>query len=105
MTYEKTENFYVCKRSNTSKYRYILEDDLEYPKHFRKMHNTHPPALQKTVYNWSPAWPLLQKTLYISIEKEKKADTNLYNKKYAIHYPDLRLYLDFDMKLNKLNSF
>ena len=105
MTYEKTENFYVCKRSNTSKYRYILEDDLEYPKHFRKMHNTHPLALQKNVYNWSPLGPYCKKLFIYPLKKKKKADANLYNKKYAIHYTDLRLYLDFDMKINKLNSF
>lgn len=105
MTYEKTENFYVCKRSNTTKYRYILEDDLEYPKYFRKMHNSDPLALQKMYITGHMLGPYCKKLFIYLLKKKKKADTNLYNKTYAIHYTDLRLYLDFDMKLNKLNSF
>ena len=81
MTDEKTEHFYVCKTSNSSKYRYILEDDLEYPENFNKIHDNHPLALQKIYKTGNMLDPyckkLFLKNLYITTEKEKKADTNL----------------------------
>ena len=72
MTDEKTENFYVCETSNTSKYRSILEDELEYPEHFMKMHYNQPLAMQEMYIIGNMLGLFCNKFFIYPLNKKKK---------------------------------
>ena len=94
------DNFDVNSISETSKYGYILEVDLEYPKKLHEIHNDHPLAHNmlshclKIVYKY-----------VLKVGGVKKLVPNLGKKSnYTVLYMNLKLYLSLGMKLIKIHK-
>ena len=85
---------------------WILEVDLEYPKHLlQKLHNGYPLAPEKRAVKkeWLSEYQteLIENNSMLNIEK---LVPNLMDKaKYVVHYKNLRLYLSLGMKLKKVH--
>ena len=83
---------------------YMLEVDLEYPKHLHKSHNDYPLAPEKLTVKeeWLSEYQteLLKNKSMINITK---LVPNLMDKnKYVVHYKNLMLYLSLGMKLKRI---
>ena len=84
---------------------WILEVDLEYPKHLHKLHNDYPLAPKKLSVKeeWLSSYQteLLENKSMINITK---LVLNLMDKKkYVVHYRNLQLYLSLGMKVKKVH--
>ena len=84
---------------------WILEVDLEYPKHFYKSYNDYPLAPERLAVKkeWLSEYQtgLLDKN---SVLNSEKLVPNLMDKtKYVVHYKNLQLYLKLGMKLKKIH--
>jgi len=86
---------------------YILEVDLEYPFHLHDLHNDYPLAPESKVITeemLSSYSKELKNKLLLSGKPNAKLVPNLWNKtKYVIHYRNLKLYLQYGMKLTKIH--
>ncbi|KAK3105879.1 hypothetical protein FSP39_007710 [Pinctada imbricata] len=86
---------------------YILEVDLEYPKHLHDLHNDYPlapKALEIRREMLSPYQTELLKDLGMKATKCSKLIPNLHDKQnYVLHYRNLQLYLSLCMKLKKIH--
>ena len=84
---------------------WILEVDLEYPKHLHKLHNDYPLAPEKLSVKkeWLSSYQteLLENNSMINIEK--LVPNLMDKKKYIVHYRNLHLYLSLGMKLKKVH--
>ena len=84
---------------------WILEVDLEYPKHLHKLHNNYPLAPEKLSVKeeWLSSYQtdLLENKSMINITK---LVPNLMDKtKYVVHYRNLQIYLSLGMKVKKVH--
>ena len=84
---------------------WILEVDLEYPKHLHKLHNNYPLAPEKLSVKeeWLSSYQtdLLENKSMLNCSK---LVPNLMNKeKYVVHYRSLQLYLSLGMKVKKVH--
>ena len=84
---------------------WILEVDLEYPKHLHKLHNDYPLAPEKLSVKeeWLSSYQteLLENKSMLNCSK---LVPNLMNKeKYVVHYRNLQLYLSLGMKVKKVH--
>ena len=86
---------------------YILDVDLEYPKHLHDEHNDYPLAPDMLSVQYDQLSDHSKKVLEILKSKHnptEKLVPNLMDKKnYVIHYRNLKLYLQLGMKLKKIN--
>ena len=84
---------------------YILEVDLEYPKHLHKSHNDYPLAPEKLAVKeeWLSEYQteLLENKNMINIIK--LVPTLMDKNKYVVHYKNLILYLSLGMKLKGIH--
>ena len=85
---------------------WILEVDLEYPKHLHKSHNDYPLAPERLAVKkeWLSEYQtgLLDKN---SVSNSEKLVPNLMDKtKYVVHFKDLQLYLKLGMTLKKIHG-
>ena len=64
----------------------ILEVDLEYPKSLHDLHSDYPLAPEQ-----------------VKVNKVDKLIPNLRNKKYIVHYENLKQYLSLGLKLTKIH--
>ena len=104
---DMNENRQRCGKlkKKTKEKGWILEVDLEYPKHLHKLHNDYPLAPEKLSVKkeWLSSYQteLLENNSMINIEK---LVPNLMDKtKYVLHYRNLQLYLSLGMKLKKVH--
>ena len=84
---------------------WILEVDLEYPKHLHKLHNDYPLAPEKLAVKeeWLSSYQtdLLENKSMINITK--LVPNLMDKKKYVVHYKTLQLYLSLGMKVKKVH--
>ena len=90
---DDVKSFDLDATTKSDDYRYILEVDLQYPKHLHDTHSVYPFAAETllvTQYMLSPySASLIDKHV-----PSDKLSPNLYDKtKYVLHYENLRFYL------------
>ena len=94
--------------SNSSKWCFLQEVDLEYPKELRELHNDYPLAPDKIEIKrelLSDYQLKIADRYNIPIGNVKKLVPNFFDKeKYVIHYENLQLYLRLGLKLKKNTS-
>ena len=86
---------------------YILEVDLEYPGELHDLHIDYPLAPKKVEISQdmlSKYFSNIADKYGIKIGGVNKLVPNLSNKKYAVHYRNLQLYLSLGMKLSKIHK-
>ena len=94
------DNFDLNSISETSKYGYILEVDLEYPKELHEMHNYYPLA-----HNMLSQCLKIVHKYVLKVGGVKKLVPNLGKKSnYIVLYMNLKLYLSLGMKLIKIHK-
>ena len=85
----------------------ILEVDLEYPEELYHLHNDYPCAPEKLVVNKEMLSDYARKIKEehgVSSGTVSKLVTTLRDKeKYVLHYQNLQLYLELDLKLKKFH--
>ena len=84
---------------------YIIECDLEYPKHLHNKHNDYPLAVENTSFKDSPYMEDLAMKNNVNIKNKcDKLIPNLFNKtKYVLHYRNLQLYVNLGLKVKKIH--
>ena len=84
---------------------WILEVDLEYPKHLHKLYNDYPLVPEKLAVKeeWLSSYQtdLLENKSMINITK--LVPNLMDKKKYVVHYKNLQLYLSLGMKVKKVH--
>jgi len=98
------------KTINTeSKFGFILEVDMDYPKHLHELHSNFPLApenIEVTFDNLSD----FSKQALLNLEnkpryKDVKLVATLYNRmNYVVHFKNLKLYLQLGLKLRKIHK-
>ena len=101
------------KRIDLGKYKadgkkgLILEDDLEYPQELHDLHNDYPQAPEKTKVSSGMLSEYCKKIAdkyKISIGLVSKLIPTLRDKEgYLLHYRNLQLYLDLDLKIKEVH--
>ena len=82
---------------------YILEVDLHYPASLHNQHDDYPLAPESLVIDRSMYSPT-QQSLFPEPAPHKKLTPNLHDKvKYAVHYPNLKLYLQLGLVVTKVH--
>ena len=97
------------KASDDDDYGYIIECDLEYPKHLHDLHNSLPLAPEQREIDYAMLSEYTQycfkqsKPNNYKKHKAKKLCTTFYDKEnYIVHSRNLALYLRLGMKLKKV---
>jgi len=94
---------------NTERKRgYLLEVDLEYPKHLHLLHNDFPLAPESISLGYNNLSPYSKQSLIECGGNEKFKDTKLSStfhtrKHYILHFKNLKLYLNLGMRLKKIH--
>ena len=104
---DEIEELDVSNIADDSEEGYILEVDLEYPCSLHERHNDYPLAPEKMVVKTdmlSPYCDQIAGELHLKSASVSKLVPNLdNNKKYILHYRNLKLYLSLGMKLTKVH--
>ena len=107
MTDKELSKTNLGKYELDSKEGLILEVDLEYPKELHDQHNDYPiaPEKVKVSNNMLSAYcKKIAEKYNISIGLVRKINPTLRDKKeYVLHYRNLELYLDLDLKIKKIH--
>ena len=83
---------------------YILEVDLEYPKHLHKSHNDYPHAQE--ILAVKEEWLSEYQTERLEYDKHNKTLSRIsWTRKNVVHYRNLLLYLSLGMKLKVSTAF
>ena len=83
---------------------YILEVDLHYPASLHNQHDDYPLAPESLVIDRSMYSPT-QQSVFPESAPQKKLTPNLQNKvKYAVHYCNLKLYLQLGYVVTKVKG-
>jgi len=101
---EKFETIDWQKIKTDSKYGYILEVDLKYPKKLHKKHANFPLAPENIEINYENLSPFAKKSLVRTTQSIKYHDIKLSatfhdRKNYILHFKNLKLYLQLGMQL------
>ena len=87
-----------------SKFGYILEMDLEYPKELHDKHNLYPLSPEHVQVTEDMLSPFQRKHFPPIYGSVRKLVPNLHNnKKYVVHYRNLQLYISLGMKIKKIH--
>ena len=107
MTEKQINKIDLAKYNENSEKGLILEVDLEYPKELHELHNDYPLAAERVCVNKNMLSEYCKKiaTKYnISTGLVHKLIPTLSNKeKYVLHYRNLQLYLDLELKVKKVH--
>lgn len=107
MTEDQLTTFDVMNISDESPTGYILEVDLEYPKHLHNLHSDYPLAPENMAVTedlLSPHTLKLKKKLDLKGPSSKKLVPNLFDKKkYVVHYQNLKQYIQLGMRMTKIH--
>lgn len=105
---QEIEELNVMSIPNDGEDGYTLEVDLEYPKELHDLHSAYPPApetMKVTPNMLSPYCQLLAQDLNPGGVPVPKLVPNPCDKThYILHYRNLKLYLDLDMKLTNVHQ-
>ena len=91
-----------------SKFGYILEVDLHYPKDLHTSHENFPLAPENICVEFENLSPFAKKSLFRSNQKKTYSDIKLSStfhdrKNYILHFKNLKLYLKLGMKLLRVH--
>ena len=107
LTEKEINNIDLAKYKEDSKRGLILEVDLKYPQELHDPHNDYPLApeqMKVTKEMLSSYCETVREKFNISIGQVHKLIPTLNKKeKYVLHYRNIQLYTDLDLKVNKVH--
>ena len=97
------KSFDLDATTKSGDYGYILEVDLQYPKHLHDAHSEYTLAAEKLLITQDMLSPYAASLIDKHVPSEKLSP-NLYDKtKYVLHYENLRFYLKHGVQLTKIS--
>ena len=107
MTYKEIDKIDLGKYKADGKKGLILEVDLEYPQELHDIHNDYALAPEKIKVSsgmLSEYCKTIAQKCNTSIGQVNKLIPTLKDKKeYVLHYRNLQLYMDLDLKIKKVH--